>query len=140
VDKKEILAFITKNPTCFVATTDGKKPHVRAFGTFRADEKGIIFNTQTAKDVYKQMAKHPDVELCYLADDCVIRITGTVQWLEDMALKKEIAEARPFLKDQAKEHGWDFVKVFTLKNAKANVSEMKKGPPKPGAPKTWIDM
>jgi pyridoxamine 5'-phosphate oxidase len=140
MDKKEILAFITANPTCFIATTDGQKPHVRAFGTFRADENGILFNTQSAKDVYKQLANHPDVEICYFANRYHIRVIGTVQWLEDMTLKKEFVAKRPFLKSQVEEHGWDFLKVFTLKNARATVDDMRQGPPVPGAPKTWIDL
>jgi uncharacterized pyridoxamine 5'-phosphate oxidase family protein len=54
MDKKEILDFISKNPTCFLATVEGNKPHVRAIGTFRADENGIIYAMQSYKDVYKQ--------------------------------------------------------------------------------------
>jgi pyridoxamine 5'-phosphate oxidase len=139
MDKKEILAFITANPTGFLATTDGKKPHVRAFGTYRADEKGIIFNTQNVKDVYKEMVKYPDIEICYWAQGLQIRVIGKVQWLEDMALKKELVDDRPFLKPQVEKNGWDYLKVFTVKNAKADVLDMKQGS-KPGAPKNWVDL
>ncbi len=139
MDKKEIMAFITANPTGFLATTDGKKPHVRAFGIFRADENGIIYYTQNVKDVYKQMAKYPDIEVCYHANRVMLRVAGTVQWLEDMALKKELVEKRPFLKPQIEKNGWDYLKPFTLKNAKATVLDMSQ-PSTPGAPKTWIDL
>jgi pyridoxamine 5'-phosphate oxidase len=139
MDKKEILAFIGANPTGFLATTDGKKPHVRAFGTYRADENGIIYFTQNVKDVYKQMAKYPDIEVCYWANSLQIRVTGKVQAVEDMALKKEIVDKRPFLKPQVEKNGWDYLKVFNLKNAKAHVLDMKAGS-QPGAPKTWIDL
>ena len=139
MDKKEILAFITANPTGFLATTDGKKPHVRAFGTYRADEKGIVFFTQNVKDVYKQMVKYPDIEVCYWANGLMPRVTGTVQWIEDMAVKEEIVSKRPFLKPQIDANGWDYLKVFRLKNAKAYVLDMKAGS-KPGAPKEWIDL
>jgi uncharacterized pyridoxamine 5'-phosphate oxidase family protein len=137
MDKKEILAFITANPTGFLATTDGKKPHVRAFGTYRADENGIIYFTQNVKDVYKQLAKHPDIEVCYWANQIQIRVIGKVQAVEDMALKQEIVAKRPFLKPQIDANGWDYLKVFALKNAKATVLDMKAGS-KPGAPKDWV--
>jgi uncharacterized pyridoxamine 5'-phosphate oxidase family protein len=137
MDKKEILAFITANPTGFLATTDGKKPHVRAFGTYRADENGIILQTQNVKDIYKQMAKYPDIEVCYWANQIQIRVAGKAQAVEDMALKKEIVEKRPFLKPQVEQNGWDYLKLFNLKNAKATVLDMKQGS-KPGAPKDWI--
>jgi pyridoxamine 5'-phosphate oxidase len=139
MDKKEILAFVSANPTGFLATTDGKKPHVRAFGTYRADENGIIYFTQNVKDVYKQMVKYPDIEVCYWANSLQIRVVGKVQAVEDMALKKEIVDKRAFLKPQVEKNGWDYLKVFNLKNAKANVLDMKAGS-QPGAPKTWIDL
>jgi uncharacterized pyridoxamine 5'-phosphate oxidase family protein len=139
MDKKEILAFISANPTGFLATTDGKKPHVRAFGIFRTDENGIVYYTQSVKDVYKQMVKCPDIEVCYYANNIMLRVAGTVQWLDDMTLKQDLVEKRPFLKPQIEKNGWDYLKPFTLKNAKATVLDMKKGS-QPGAPKVWIDL
>ena len=139
MDKKEILAFITANPTGFLATTDGKKPHVRAFGTYRADENGIVFFTQNVKDVYKQMEKHPDIEVCYWANQHQVRVVGKVQAVEDMNFKKEIVDKRAFLKPQVDKNGWDYLKVFVLKNAKAHDLDMKLGS-QPGAPKTCVDL
>ena len=121
MNKKEILEFITKNPVAYVATTEGNKPHVRALGTYRADENGIIFSMQTDKNVYKQVAANPEVEICYFADGTQIRINGQLQPVNDLELKKEIAEARPFLKPGVEEHGWDYVGVFKVVNAKASV-------------------
>jgi len=140
MDKKEILAFITKNPIAYMATVEGNKPHVRAMGTFRADENGIIFSMQGNKDVYKQLANNPETELCYYADGIMIRVSGKMQPVTDMTLKKEIVEKRTFLKPQVEKQGWDFVKVFNLKKGKATVLDMKGPPPPPGVPKTWIDL
>ena len=67
MDKKEILEFITKNRVGYLATVEGDKPHVRAMGTYRADEDGIIFSMQSPKDVYKQLVKNPEAEVCYWA-------------------------------------------------------------------------
>lgn len=140
MDKKEILEFITKNPTAYVATVEGNKPHVRPLGTYRADENGIIFSMQSDKDVYKQVVNNPETEICYFADGVVIRVNGQMQPMTDMELKKEIAEKRPFLKPGVEKEGWDYVGVFKVNNAKATVMDMKAGPPAPGAPKTWIDL
>ena len=140
MDKKEILDFIAKNPVCFLATAEGKKPHVRAMGTYRADENGIIFSMQSTKDVYKQLVKNPEIEGCYWANNVQIRIAGKVQPVTDMALKKEIVEKRPFYKPGVEKAGWDYVGAFILKNGKATVLDMK-GPPSPaGAAKVWIDL
>ncbi len=141
MDKKEILDFITKNPIAYMATVDNNnKPHVRAMGTYRADENGIIFSMQSPKDVYKQLINNPETELCYYANGVQIRVSGRMQHVTDMVLKKEIVEKRPFYKPGVEKEGWDYVGVFILKHGKAYVIDMK-GPPSPvGVPKTFIDL
>ena len=133
--KSEILSFITTNRVCYLATAENNVPHVRTFGTYRADENGIIYFTQTSKDVYKQIAKNSEIEAVYYANDIQIRVHGKLQPVNDMALKKEIVENRPFLKPQIEKEGWDYLAVFNLKNCKATVLNMKAP-----APKTWIDL
>jgi pyridoxamine 5'-phosphate oxidase len=137
VDKKEILAFINENPTSYFATVEGDKPHVRPIGTFRADENGIVYSMQSDKDVYKQLVKNPETEVCYFARGTTVRVNGRVEQVSDLALRKEIMEARPFLKPGVDKEGWDYVGVFILKHGKATV--MDRNSP-PGAPKTWIEL
>ncbi len=139
MDKKEILEFITKNPIAYLATAEGNKPYVRALGTYRADENGIIFSMQSDKDVYKQCINNPETQICYYADGVMIRVSGQMEPITDMALKEEIAEARPFYKPGIEQHGWDYAGVFKVKNAKATVMDMKK-PPTPSGGKEWIDL
>ena len=140
MDKREILDFITKNRTAYMATVEGNKPHVRAMGTYSADENGIIFSMQSPKDVYKQLVKNPETELCYLADRVQIRVSGRMQQLTDMALKKEIVEKRAFYKPGVEKDGWDYVGVFILKHGKATVQGGKEPSPPPGTPKVYIDL
>jgi uncharacterized pyridoxamine 5'-phosphate oxidase family protein len=140
MDKKEVLEFITKNPTAYVATAESNKPHVRAFGTYKADENGIIFSMQSDKDVYKQIVANPETEICYYADGVQIRVKGQMEQVTDMKLKEEIVEKRPFYKPGIEKNGWDYVGVFKVANAKATILDMK-GPPTPaGASKIWIDL
>jgi len=137
MDKKEIIEFITKHPTAFMATVEGNKPHVRAMGTYRADDNGIIFSMQTPKDVYKQLLKNPETELCYWADGVQLRVSGRFQELTDIALKKEIVEKRTFYKPGVEKDGWGYVGVFILKHGKAAVIDSKAAP---GTPKTLIEL
>jgi pyridoxamine 5'-phosphate oxidase len=137
MDKKEILAFITANPTSYLATVEGNKPHVRPIGTFRADENGIIYSMQANKDVYKQLVKNLEIEACYFANGTTVRVSGKLQMVKDMAVKKEVLEKRPFYKPGVEKDGWDFVGVFILKHGKAAVIDAKAPP---GAPKVYIDL
>ena len=140
MDKKEILEFITNNPIAYMATVDGDKPRVRAMGTYRADENGIIFSMQSPKDVYKQLVKNPEVELCYYAEGTQIRVSGRMQESKDTALREEIVEKRQFYKPGVEDQGLDYVGVFILKNGKAYAHGPKDGPPPVGEPKTYIDL
>jgi pyridoxamine 5'-phosphate oxidase len=140
MDKKEILEFITKNPIAFMATLEGKKPHVRAMGTYSADENGIIFAMQNDKDVYAQLMKNPETEICYYTDGVMVRVNGQLLPVTDMELKKEIVEKRPFYKPGIEKNGWDYVGAFKVANARATILDMKGPPSPPGASKVWVDL
>ena len=140
MDKKEILDFITSHPNAFMATVEGNKPHVRAMGTYRADEDGIIFAMQSPKDVYKQLIKNPETELCYYAEGIQVRVSGRMQQVTDEVLKKEIVEKRQFYKPGVEKEGLDYVGAFILKHGKATVNDSKGPPSLPGAPKIYIDL
>jgi uncharacterized pyridoxamine 5'-phosphate oxidase family protein len=119
MNKSEILDFLNANPTCYLATLEGDKPRVRAIGMVSADEDGIIIETGTFKDVYKQMAANPNVELCFFnaKDGVQIRVSGAVEPVDDIELKKEIVVQRPFLKERIAEGGYEAMGVFRLKGA-----------------------
>ena len=130
MDKSEVLDFITKHPTAYLATAEGSQPHVRAMGTYRADENGIIFAMQSDKDVYKQLTGNPQVEVCYFA--------GKLIEDKSQALKEEVTEKRTFYKPGVEQHGWDYVGVFRMTEAKATALDMK-APPSPSG-KVWTDL
>jgi uncharacterized pyridoxamine 5'-phosphate oxidase family protein len=117
VNKAEILAFLNANPTCYLATVEGSKPHVRAIGIVSAGENGIVIETGTFKDVYKQMVANPNVELCFYnaRDGVQIRVSGAVEPLDDIELKKAIVVKRPFLKERVAKWGYEGIGVFRLK-------------------------
>ena len=119
MNKAEILAFLNANPICYLATVEGDKPHVRAMGIVKADENGIIIETGTFKDVYKQLLADPNVELCFYNDKQGIQISvsGAVEGVDDLKLKKEIVAQRPFLKQRVAEGGYEAMGVFRLKGA-----------------------
>ena len=117
MNKAEIIAFMNANRDCFLATVEGNKPHVRAMGMVKADENGIIIETGTFKDVYKQMLANPNVELCFYnaKQGIQVRVSGAVEAVDDRELKDEIIAQRPFLKQRVAEGGYEAMGVFRLK-------------------------
>ncbi|MGD9143842.1 MAG: pyridoxamine 5'-phosphate oxidase family protein [Dehalococcoidia bacterium] len=135
MNKEEILAFIAENPIAFLGTVDGNKARVRGMDTFRADENGLIFYTGKNKDVFKQLAKNPDIEVCYYAKGVQVRVRGKLEIVEDEALKKEIISKRPFLQPVYEKVSLDNMGVMRLKG-KATTWTMQDVYDQP----VWIDL
>jgi uncharacterized pyridoxamine 5'-phosphate oxidase family protein len=67
-----------------------------------ADETGFYFHTGAMKPVYSQLKQNPKVEVCFYhpAEDggTMMRVEGTVEFLDDTELKRKLVEERQFLK------------------------------------------
>lgn len=137
MNKAEIVDFLNANPICYLATVEGDKPRVRAIAIVSAGEDGIIIETGTFKDVYKQMAANPNVEICFFndKDGIQIRVSGAVEPLDDIELKKEIVAQRPFLKQRVAEGGYEAMGVLRLRG-KAYVW----GSQTPAGPKSYVQL
>lgn len=140
MNKNEILIFLNANPVFHLATIEGNKPHVRGLLLYRADEKGIVFHTGKMKDLHKQLTANPNVEMSFnngKIDNLIqIRVSGKVELVEDMDLKKEIVQKREFLKPWVERDGYESLAVYRLKNGRAAIWTMKTN----FAPKEFIEL
>ena len=140
MNKKEIFDFLNANPVFHLATVEGGKPHVRGMYLYQADEQGILFHTGKMKDLHQQLIGNPHVEMSFnngKFDDLIqVRVSGTVELVEDLALKKEIVQKRPFLKPWVDQSGYDPLAVYRLKNGKAAVWTFKTNI----APKEFVEL
>lgn len=136
--KTDILALINANPACHLATVEGNTPHVRGILLYRADEDGLVFHTGNMKDLHRQLTQNPRVELCFndFQRGIQVRVSGSIELVEDMALKKEIAAKRDFLKPWVEQWGWDMLVVYRLRNGKATTWTM----PTNFDPKTYVEL
>ena len=129
MNKSEIFNFLNANPVFHLATVEGDKPHVRGLLLYKADENGIIFHTGKMKDLHKQLTKNPHVELCFnngnFENLIQIRVSGTVELVENLELKKEIVQKREFLKPWVDQMGYEFLAVYRMKNGMATIWTMK---------------
>ncbi|MGF3522003.1 MAG: pyridoxamine 5'-phosphate oxidase family protein [Candidatus Bathyarchaeia archaeon] len=97
------IKFANENPVSFLASIDEKgQPHVRGFLMWYADKTGFYFHTGTMKQVYKQLKANPKVEICFFNNKqqggIMMRLTGEVEFINDLNLKKKLLEDRQFLK------------------------------------------
>jgi uncharacterized pyridoxamine 5'-phosphate oxidase family protein len=123
MNKDEILDFLT--PGFHLATIEGHKPRVRGMLLYRADNDGLIFHTGKMRDLYKQLTKNPNVELSFnngSSEDLIqIRVSGTVELVEDIKMKKEIVQNREFLKPFVEQNGYEPLAVYRLRKGIATV-------------------
>ena len=119
--REEVLEFVSGNPVFFLATVQGRKPHVRGMMLYCADEDGLVFCTDKAKDLYKQLGNNPAVEMCFYdpRDVAQVRVSGKVTELDDLELKKQVVAKFVFLKPWIDHAGYDAMAVFRLAGGKA---------------------
>jgi pyridoxamine 5'-phosphate oxidase len=126
MDKNEIIDFIRKNPLFFLATCEGDQARVRGIMMYKMDETGnIVFTTGKNKPMYKQLTENPKVELCFYADNTQVRITGELVEKDELSLKQEIIESRPFMKPWVDAAGYDVIGVFSLERCVATCWKME---------------
>lgn len=120
--REDILAFVRRNNTSFMATTESGEPRVRAMDTPHIDENGLTFCTGTGKNVCRQLLADPRVELCYLnhEDGMQLRIRGMLEKLDDEELKQHIVETKfTFLKPVVEQFGWETLTLFRISSGEA---------------------
>jgi len=74
----EVYQFIKAAQTYYLATVDGDQPRVRPFGTVDVFEGKLYIQTGRSKDVAKQIAANPKVELSTFANGVWLRVAGTL--------------------------------------------------------------
>jgi uncharacterized pyridoxamine 5'-phosphate oxidase family protein len=99
---EDCIKFANDNPSSYIATVEGDQPRVRGMLMWYADKTGFYYNTGAAKDLYKQLQVNPKVELCFFDPKTpnlrMMRVTGKIEFLGDIEVKKRLIEERPFLK------------------------------------------
>lgn len=114
MDKQQLIDFIKAHPLFFLATCEGKQARVRGIMMYCFDENGLVFTTGRNKGMFTQLKENPAVELCFYHDNTQVRVTGTLEELDDLNIKKEIVAVRPFMKPWIETAGYDIIAVFRL--------------------------
>ena len=100
---RDCTQFANKSHTCYIATVDGNLPRVRPLALQFADERGFFFQTEPVKRFYKQLEANNHVEVCFHEAEKgglgkVMRISGEIEFVNDMELKARLLKERPFFK------------------------------------------
>ncbi|MDR1857059.1 MAG: pyridoxamine 5'-phosphate oxidase family protein [Desulfovibrio sp.] len=127
-DIQYVHDFLKKCGMYYLATTDGDQPCVRPFGTVLIYEDKLYIQTGRNKDVSKQMAKNPKVEICaYDGAQEWIRIAATVVNDDRKDVKQAMLDAHPRLKGRYSADD-NNTQVLYLKDATARTYNFTEAP------------
>lgn len=129
---KEVVDYLHKSLVQYFATIglDGN-PKVRPFHFMFEEDGKLWFCTSNKKEVYKELKKHPYMELSAMGDKMSwIRLTGKVVFSDSLSAKEKVFEVSPMVKGIYKETVNPEFEVFYLEGVTATIQEIGKAPKK----------
>ena len=123
---EQVCNFLKEAEVYYLATVDGDQPRVRPFGTAHIFEDKLYIQTGKVKDVSKQIAANPKVEICAMKDGTWLRVAGTLVEDDRVEARQSMLDAFPSLQHMyAADDG--NTQVFYFKDATAVFSSFTEG-------------
>ena len=122
---KEVLKFLKECGVYYLATVEDGKPRVRPFGTAEIFENHLYIQTGNKKDVFKQIQKNPNVEICAFKDGKWLRLRGILKRDDRYEARKDMLDKNPYLRGMYDENDGN-TEVLYFESAEAIFSEFGK--------------
>ena len=124
---EEVQKFLKDCGVYYLATIDGDKPRVRPFGTAEIFEEHLYIQTGKKKNVSKQIALNPNVEICGFKDGKWIRVSGKLKRDDRVEAKKYMLDKNPNLRSMYNELD-DNTEVLYFESGIATISSFTEEP------------
>ena len=124
---EEVQKFLKECGVYYLATVENDKPKVRPFGTAEIFENHLYIQTGKKKDVYKQIEKNNNVELCGFKDGKRIRVSGKLIADDRIEAKKDMLDKNPELRGMYNEND-DNTIVLYFETGEATISSFTEAP------------
>ena len=124
---EEVLEFLKKCGTYYLATEEGGQPRVRPFGTIDLFDGRLTIQTGRKKDVSRQILANPRVELCAFDGERWLRLAAAA--VEDPRIEAQahMLEAYPSLQAMY-QPGDGNTQIFALTEVTATFSSFTEAP------------
>jgi len=123
---EELMAFIQKQNFCFLATVEnGNQARVRPMNALVTVHGKLAWCTNNQKEMFKQVAACPDVEVCLFESGTTVRITGRCVPTKDEEMRNEFLRLQPGV---AKYYGGelDTLEILVFETATAVMTKGRK--------------
>lgn len=124
---QEVYDFLKECGTYYLATVEGDQARVRPFGTVDLFEGKLYIQTGKKKDVSKQIAANPKVEICCFGNGKWLRVAGKLVRDDRREAKKHMLDAYPNLRGMYSEDD-DNTEVLYFEDATATFSSFSEAP------------
>jgi uncharacterized pyridoxamine 5'-phosphate oxidase family protein len=125
----DCIKFANENPVCSLATIENDQPRVRLLGFWFADETGFYFQTSIVKEIPGQLKKNPNTEICFYKHEgaigTMLRVSGKVEFLDDISFREKAFADRPFLKSFGMTVNSPELFLFRVRHGKAHFWTME---------------
>ena len=124
---QEVLDFLKKAGTYYLATVDEGQPRVRPFGTIHLYDGKLYFLTGRSKSVSRQLHASPRLELCAFLDGQWLRVEASAAVDDRREAKLSMLEAYPSLQALYSPDDGN-TDVWFLRNCTATLSSFTEPP------------
>lgn len=97
---QEVYEFLKKCQVFFLATEEGSQPRVRPFGAVNIYGGKLYLLTGKIKEVSKQIAANPRVELCACSGGDWLRVAATLVEDNSFEAQESMLDAYPSMRPQ----------------------------------------
>ena len=124
---EKVYQFLSDAHNYCLATVEGDQPRVRVFGTALLYDGKLYIQTGKAKDVSKQIAANPKVEICAFKGGKWLRVAGELVNDDNRGVKAAMLEKMPSLKG-AYSADDDNMQMLYFRSATATFSSFTEAP------------
>ena len=97
---EEVLEFLKKCGTYYLATVEGGQARVRPFGTIDLFDGRLTIQTGRKKDVARQIFANPRVELCAFDGERWLRVAARAVEVPEVAAQEHMLDAYTNLRNR----------------------------------------
>ena len=124
---EKVCRFLDEAHVYYLATVEGDQPRCRPFGTSLLYGGRLYIQTGKVKDVSKQIAANPKVEICAFNGDKWLRVAGELVNDDSRDVKAAMLEKLPMLKKMYSADD-DNTQVLYFRNAVGTFSSFTEKP------------
>ena len=124
---EKVYKFLDEAGVYYLATIEADQPRVRPFGTILLMNDRLYIQTGKIKDVSKQIAANPKVEICAFKDGTWLRVAGELVNDDDYDVKVAMLDKMPDLKAMYSADD-DNMQMLYFKDAAATFSSFTAAP------------